>query len=275
MKFSPQLVRGAVCLAASAASAVATGNVRGTGGHPLSTASDCNGLDKESCLSSSCLWCECAAVPSACYTEEQADSLPSGVFTCQGPSSSDSDESNEDNAGNDDNNFLLVGEVNTATYEMLPGLNFELTDGPVDPNFCDASSPLSLSGYMTVKGSEYDKNGENKHLFFWFFEQRGSSDQRGLSENDDKSQIPLIVWLTGGPGCSSSLALLTENGPCSVDKSGKSTVIREFSWTEAGHVLVSEVACSYVRRLVGSKCYVSISADGAALDSVYEYIIAC
>lgn len=45
------------------------------------------------------------------------------------------------------------------------------------------------------------------------------------------------MWLTGGPGCSSTMALLTENGPCSVAKDGKSTLRNEFSWTEAAHVL--------------------------------------
>ena len=102
---------------------------------------------------------------------------------------------------------------------------------------------------MDVKGSEYDKNGENKHLFFWFNSMRGS-DTDDMSE-EDKSKIPFIVWLTGGPGCSSSLALLTENGPCSVDKSGKSTVVRESSWTEAGHVLGK---CSRVVNVVVMSC---------------------
>ena len=199
--------------------------------HPLSTKEDCNGLtNQQSCLSSSCFWCECAAVPSACYTQEQANSLPSGVFTCQGPSAVKEAGAGDDEASTSE--ATLQG-TSTSSYELLPGLNFEMTDGPVDPDFCDASSPLSLSGYMNVKGSEYDKNGENKHLFFWFFEKRGSD---SLSM-EDKSNIPLIVWLTVGPGCSSSLALLTENGPCSVDQSGESTVVRESSWTEAGHVL--------------------------------------
>jgi cathepsin A (carboxypeptidase C) len=43
--------------------------------------------------------------------------------------------------------------------------------------------------------------------------------------------------LTGGPGCSSTLALLTENGPCKVAGDGSSTTVNPYSWTEAAHVL--------------------------------------
>jgi len=117
-----------------------------------------------------------------------------------------------------------------TSFTFMEGLTHSISDDEVDRNFCDPSSPRSLSGYMDITGSKYDANGEDKHLFYWFFEKRSST------RNTDKS-IPLIIWLTGGPGCSSSLALLTENGPCSVNPTGDDTIVNPYSWIESAHML--------------------------------------
>jgi cathepsin A (carboxypeptidase C) len=45
------------------------------------------------------------------------------------------------------------------------------------------------------------------------------------------------MWLTGGPGCSSQLALLSENGPCSVTADGMSTVNNPFSWNTNANIM--------------------------------------
>jgi len=58
----------------------------------------------------------------------------------------------------------------------------------------------SHSGYITVN-PKVDAN-----LFYWCFE----------SQNNPATD-PFIVWLTGGPGCSSILALTFENGPFTVN----------------------------------------------------------
>jgi cathepsin A (carboxypeptidase C) len=67
--------------------------------------------------------------------------------------------------------------------------------------------------------------------------QSSQSDQESSTTNIAEDKIPLVIWLTGGPGCSSSLALLTENGPCSVNEDGETTAVNPHSWTESAHVL--------------------------------------
>lgn len=181
------------------------------------TSSSCMSFKEEStCNTSSdedgveCVWCSCQAVPSECFSVEQTKALPPGVFQC------DSVEKNKETVLTHPDGFIT----------------YTLGGDEVDKSLCDPDSK-SLAGYMDVSGSKYDENGENKHLFYWFFEKRGSSDEEQVKD----SEIPFIVWLTGGPGCSSSLALLTENGPCSVGEDGESTEINPYSWTEAAHVL--------------------------------------
>jgi cathepsin A (carboxypeptidase C) len=68
--------------------------------------------------------------------------------------------------------------------------------------------------------------GNATKYFFWLFESRS-----------EPSKDPLVIWLTGGPGCSSQLALLAENGPCTIDKDGKTTVPNPHSWNTKANVL--------------------------------------
>lgn len=46
-----------------------------------------------------------------------------------------------------------------------------------------------------------------------------------------------VIWLTGGPGCSSQLALLSENGPCSVNAEGTDTVWNEYGWNSHANIM--------------------------------------
>lgn len=89
------------------------------------------------------------------------------------------------------------------------------------PQICDPNVK-QISGYLDIN--------ENKHLFFWFFESR-----------DKPSSDPLVLWLNGGPGCSSTTGLLFELGPCMInsDDKGKTanTTYNPYSWTEHANVL--------------------------------------
>ncbi|KAK1284976.1 Serine carboxypeptidase-like [Acorus calamus] len=61
-------------------------------------------------------------------------------------------------------------------------------------------------------------------LFYFFFESRG------------KSNDPVVLWLTGGPGCSSELAVFYENGPFSI-ADNLSLVWNNYGWDKASNLI--------------------------------------
>lgn len=74
------------------------------------------------------------------------------------------------------------------------------------------------TGYLDIEDEE-------KHFFFWTFESR-----------NDPTNDPVILWLTGGPGCSSSMGLFFELGPSSIDKDIK-PVFNPYSWNNNATVI--------------------------------------
>ncbi|KAJ8653661.1 hypothetical protein O0I10_010699 [Lichtheimia ornata] len=85
------------------------------------------------------------------------------------------------------------------------------------PEICDPSVK-QISGYLDIES--------DKHFFFWFFESR-----------NNPQEDPLVLWLNGGPGCSSMLGLLTELGPCRVNEDGSGTTLNEYSWNNNASVI--------------------------------------
>lgn len=64
-------------------------------------------------------------------------------------------------------------------------------------------------------------------MFFYFFESR----------NDPKSD-PVILFVNGGPGLSSAIALFMEVGPCRVSMDGNSTIPNEYSWNRNANIII-------------------------------------
>ncbi|KAI6174188.1 Lysosomal protective protein [Aphelenchoides besseyi] len=69
----------------------------------------------------------------------------------------------------------------------------------------------------------------NEYLHYWFVEAQG-----------DPTKQPLILWLNGGPGCSSLGGLFQENGPFHPTKNGDQLIENLFSWNKVGNVLYLE-----------------------------------
>ncbi len=77
------------------------------------------------------------------------------------------------------------------------------------------------AGHLAAK-----EDGSDKKLFYWLFEPGDAS------AGDD---VPLILWLNGGPGCSSMDGLWLENGPFRLtsDNDGWTINVNEYSWHNA------------------------------------------
>ncbi|KAJ6593553.1 serine carboxypeptidase [Mycena capillaripes] len=101
--------------------------------------------------------------------------------------------------------------------KLLSETQFTVLRHPVFPHydvrikkssFCDGTVQ-AYTGYIDI---------EARHIFFYFFESRNDPD------TDD-----VIFWTNGGPGCSSSMGLFMELGPCRISPNGTTTVHAE-SW---------------------------------------------
>ncbi|XP_020214530.1 serine carboxypeptidase-like [Cajanus cajan] len=67
-------------------------------------------------------------------------------------------------------------------------------------------------------------NSKSARMFYFFFESRHSRDD------------PVVIWLTGGPGCGSELALFYENGPFHI-ANNLSLIWNDYGWDQASNII--------------------------------------
>ena len=77
----------------------------------------------------------------------------------------------------------------------------------------------SYAGYIPIKAGK---------LFYWLFHYQGT--------NELNLNIPLIIWLNGGPGCSSLIGEFLETGSINMNVNG-TIKNNPYSFSQIGHVL--------------------------------------
>jgi carboxypeptidase C (cathepsin A) len=103
---------------------------------------------------------------------------------------------------------LLAAVTMAACDADLMG---QLPDAPAFPT-------ATYSGYLEVN--------DTKSLHYVFSESQS-----------DPSTDPVIIWFNGGPGCSSMLAFMQENGPIEIDDGETYLSLNNNPWTRRANVL--------------------------------------
>jgi carboxypeptidase C (cathepsin A) len=104
--------------------------------------------------------------------------------------------------------LLLVAVASSPTPVTLPGLSKQ-------PSFAQ------YAGYVQVDAVS------QRNLFYFFAESQKSP-----------STDPVVLWLTGGPGCSSLLAMMSENGPFRPDPKNPSQLVEDdYAWNRVANVV--------------------------------------
>jgi len=110
----------------------------------------------------------------------------------------------------EDLSVLSTEQFTTLGHPLFPNYDVRIKKS----DFCDGTV-RAFTGYIDV---------EARHLFFYFFESRNDPDK------DD-----VVFWTNGGPGCSSSIGLFMELGPCRVTASDNTT-FNPYSWNENANI---------------------------------------
>ncbi|PYH98993.1 alpha/beta-hydrolase [Aspergillus ellipticus CBS 707.79] len=100
-----------------------------------------------------------------------------------------------------------------------------------NPEICETTPGVkSYSGYVHLPPGTLNDLGIDQpypiNTFFWFFESR-----------NNPVNAPLSIWMNGGPGASSMIGLLQENGPCVVNPDSNSTELNPWSWNNYVNML--------------------------------------
>ncbi|KAI4347682.1 hypothetical protein L6164_008471 [Bauhinia variegata] len=127
----------------------------------------------------------------------------------------------------------LIRELNLFPKEdvnVVHGRNYSLEPKRIVekrfrfPNLVGSESGVSVEDLGHHAGYYKIEHSYAARMFYFFFESRNSK------------KDPVVIWLTGGPGCSSELAMFYENGPFRI-ADNMSLLWNEYGWDKVSNLL--------------------------------------
>ena len=138
--------------------------------------------------------------------------------------------------------LFLMGEARVVTEERATMTTTTTTDDAEKGKKRDADFVAALPGFVRKRihphysGYLDAKNGTKLHYWMATSTKIESGGQDEWTTNWERK--PVVLWLNGGPGSSSILGMLQEQGPLIIDHKG-GLMENRYSWTNAGVNLVA------------------------------------
>ena len=130
-----------------------------TTGELVKTCASLSATGQNGCnANTSCSWCVSGAIPSACYPTSMVSQLAGGVFQCDKKETTSTTTTTTFDVQHQAAEMAPAAAAVAATsskkvqtFNLKESITLTLSSSEVDKSFCDASSPLSLAGYMNGK----------------------------------------------------------------------------------------------------------------------------
>uniref|UniRef100_A0A5B7C9Z1 Putative serine carboxypeptidase-like 23 n=1 Tax=Davidia involucrata TaxID=16924 RepID=A0A5B7C9Z1_DAVIN len=143
------------------------------------------------------------------------------------------------------------------------GYSFDV--GKMEDDLIEGGLPGQPSGVMFNQYAGYvtvDKS-KGRSLFYYFAEAVHSP-----------SSSPLILWLNGGPGCSSlGVGAMVEIGPFGVRPDGKTLYLRRHAWNKVANILFLESPAGVGFSYSNTTSDYNISGDIRTAQDTYTFLI--
>ncbi|KAI3744026.1 hypothetical protein L1987_57098 [Smallanthus sonchifolius] len=112
-------------------------------------------------------------------------------------------------------------------------------------------------GYVTVSES-------GGPAFYYYF----------VEAENSKGSLPLLLWLNGGPGCSSlAYGAMQELGPFRVNSDGKTLYRNKFAWNNAANVLFVESPAGVGFSYSNISSYYNNCGDESTVEDNYVFLL--
>ncbi|XP_065287860.1 lysosomal protective protein-like isoform X1 [Dermacentor albipictus] len=89
------------------------------------------------------------------------------------------------------------------------------------PGLANGTTFKQYSGFLRAGGT--------RRLHYWF-----------ISSERSPETDPVILWMNGGPGCSSLLGLMSEQGPFRAVKRGRKLIMNPYRWNKIANIIFLE-----------------------------------